>query len=110
LESPTAAEPVILVAIEHRDLAPSAPTGAKKESFAGSLRIDSAPQGARVSIDRTAAGVTPLVARDLSAGSHVVRVEANGHVPWSSAIRVVADRQTRVHTTLAPLDSALVRR
>ena len=52
---------------------------AKKESFVGSLRIDSAPQGARVFIDRTAAGVTPLVARDLSAGSHAIRVEADGY-------------------------------
>jgi len=110
LESPTAAEPVILVSSEQRDPAPSAPTRAKKESFVGSLRIDSAPQGARVFIDRTTAGVTPLVARDLSVGSHAVRVEADGHVAWSSAIRVVADRQTRVHTTLAPLDSALARR
>ena len=107
--APAAAEPVILVS-EHHDPAPSPPTDGKKETFVGSLRIDSAPQGARVFIDRTAAGVTPLVARDLSAGSHAVRVEADGHVPWSSAIRVVADRQTRVHTTLAPLDSALVRR
>jgi hypothetical protein len=63
-----------------------------------------------VFIDRKAAGVTPLVARDLSAGSHAVRVEADGHVPWSSAIRVAADRQTRVHTTLAPLDSPVARR
>jgi hypothetical protein len=110
LESPTAAEPVILVSNEHHDPAPSAPTEKKKESFVGSLRIDSAPQGARVFIDRTAAGVTPLVARDLSAGSHAVRVEADGHLPWSSAIRVIADRQTRVHTTLAALDNASVRR
>lgn len=109
LESPPAAEPVILVSNEHHNPAPSPPTQAKKESFVGSLRIDSAPQGARVFIDRTAAGVTPLVARDLSAGSHAVRVEADGHLPWSSAIRVIAGQQTRVHTTLAPLDSALVR-
>ena len=110
LESPTAAEPVILVSIEHHDQAPSAPTGAKKASLVGSLRIDSAPQGARVFIDHKTAGVTPLVARDLSAGSHTVRVEADGHVPWSSAIRVVVNRQTRVHTTLSPFNSALVRR
>jgi hypothetical protein len=105
--APAAAEPVVLVSTEHHEPAPSSPTDAKKESFVGSLRIDSAPQGARVFIDRTPAGVTPLVARDLSAGSHAVRVEADGYLPWSSAIRVVADRQTRVHTTL---DSALVRR
>jgi hypothetical protein len=81
----------------------------KKESFVGTLRIDSTPQGARVFIDRQAAGVTPLEVPDLRAGSHVVRVDADGHVPWSSAIRVIADRQTRVHTTLAPLDTAAVR-
>ena len=81
-----------------------AATSTQKESFVGSLRIDSMPQGARVFIDRQAAGVTPLAVRDLRAGSHVVRVEADGHIPWSSAIRVIADRQTRVHTTLAPLD------
>jgi len=110
MESPTDVEPVILVSIEHHDQAPSAPAEAKKASLVGSLRIDSAPQGARVFIDRKTAGVTPLVARELRPGSHTVRVEAGGHVPWSSAIRVVANRQTRVHTTLAPFDSALVRR
>ena len=82
----------------------------KKGSFVGSLRIDSTPQGARVFIDRQAAGVTPLVVSDLGAGSHAVRIEADGYLPWSSAIRVIADRQTRVNTTLALLDSALVRR
>ena len=85
-------------------------TTTQKESFVGSLRIDSAPQGARVFIDRQPAGVTPLAVRDLRAGSHVVRVEADGHIAWSAAIRVIADRQTRVHTTLAPLDTAAVRR
>ena len=81
-----------------------AATARQKESFVGSLRIDSLPQGARVFIDRQAAGVTPLVVRDLRAGSHAIRVDADGHISWSSAIRVIADRQTRVHTTLAPLD------
>lgn len=82
----------------------------KKGSFVGSLRIDSTPEGARVFIDRQAAGVTPLVVSDLGAGSHAIRIEADGYLPWTSAIRVIADRRTRVNTTLAPLDSALVRR
>jgi PEGA domain len=68
------------------------------------------PQGARVFIDRAAAGVTPVVVPDLGAGSYAVRVEAEGYLPWSSKIHVSADRQTRVHTTLAPIDSELVRR
>jgi len=82
----------------------------KKGSFVGSLRIDSTPQGARVFIDRQAAGVTPLVVSDLVAGSHAIRIEADGYLPWTSAIRVIADRRTRVNTTLALLDSASVRR
>jgi hypothetical protein len=110
LKSSPVVEPVILVSIEHHDQAPSAPTEAKLGSLVGSLRIDSAPQGARVFVDRATAGVTPLVVRDLSAGSHTVRVEAGGHLPWSSAIQVFANRQTRVHTTLSPFDSALARR
>jgi hypothetical protein len=78
--------------------------------FVGSLQIDSTPQGARVVIDGKVAGVTPLVVPDLVAGSHVLRLEAEGAKPWSSAIRVVADRQTDVRAILTPsLDSASVR-
>jgi hypothetical protein len=106
---PLAAEPAILVAPEPAPPVVEKANPTKKESFIGSLRIDSTPQGARVFIDRQMVGVTPLVARDLSAGSHAVRVEAEGHAPWSSAIRVIADRQTRVHTTLAPLDGSWLR-
>jgi hypothetical protein len=87
-----------------------AATATQKESFVGSLWIDSTPQGARVFIDRQPAGVTPLLVDDLRAGSHAVRVDADDHLSWSSAIRVIADRQTRVHTTLAPLDTGSAHR
>jgi len=88
----------------------SSPPVERTKPFVGSLQIDSRPQGARVLIDRKPAGVTPLVMTDLVAGSHVLRIEADGHTPWSSAIRVVANRQTDVSTILAPsLDSASVR-
>ena len=68
----------------------------------GALQIDSTPRGARVFIDRQPVGVTPLVLTGLVVGSRVVRLEADGHAPWSSAIRVIADRRTDVRTTLAP--------
>jgi PEGA domain len=68
----------------------------------GSLQIDSTPRGARVFVDRQSVGVTPLVLPGLVVGSHVVRLEADGHKPWSSAIRITADRQTDLRTTLAP--------
>jgi PEGA domain len=70
--------------------------------FVGALQIDSTPRGARVFIDRQPVGVTPLVLTGLVVGSRVVRLEADGHAPWSSAVRVIADRQTDVRTTLAP--------
>jgi PEGA domain len=80
--------------------APSAPKETSRGLFVGSLRIHSTPSGARVVIDGKAAGVTPLIVANLTAGSHAVRIEAEGHTPWSSAIRVIADRQTNVNTTL----------
>ena len=89
---------------------PSPPIEARKASFVGSLRVDSTPQGARVFINRQAAGVTPLVVPALGAGSHAVRVEADGYLSWSSAIRVIADRQNFIHTALTPIDSAPIPR
>lgn len=85
---------------------PPSRTPSRNGSFIGSLRIDSTPRGARVFINRAPAGVTPLVLPDLRAGSHAVRVEADGHLPWSSAIRVIADQQTNVHAPLTPLHVA----
>ena len=88
---------------------PSPPTQARSGAFVGSLRIDSTPQGAQVFINRQSAGVTPLIVPTLGAGSHAVRVEAEGYLSWSSAIRVIADRQTSIHTALTPLDASVPR-
>jgi hypothetical protein len=78
------------------------PQETKKTAFVGALQIDSTPRGAQVFVDRKAVGVTPVLVTDLSAGSHAIRVEADGHMPWSSAVRVIADRQTDVSTILSP--------
>lgn len=124
LERPPVGEPSIVVADEHRDppvIKTASPTPPKPMSrdvgrvtvpppreegtngpFVGSLQIDSTPQGARVFIDRRPVGVTPLVLTGLVVGSHAVRLEADGHTPWSSAIRVTANRKTNVITILAP--------
>jgi hypothetical protein len=45
-------------------------------------------------------GSTPLVLNNLSAGSSVVRIEAEGYESWSAAVRVVANQQTRVTARL----------
>jgi hypothetical protein len=81
--------------------APAAPSGSGQwPGYRGSLAIDSDPPGGRVSVDGRVVGATPIVLKDVPAGSHVVRVESNGYAPWSAAARVVADQQTRVIATL----------
>jgi hypothetical protein len=62
-----------------------------------------------VFIDRQEVGVTPLIMANLVAGSHAVRLEAEGHMPWSSAIRIIADRQTDVRTILVRPDESALR-
>lgn len=104
--APKPARPTPTPTLPRRDV-PSAAVPVPREPgtsarFVGALQIDSTPRGARVFIDRQPVGVTPLVLSGLVVGSRVVRLEADGHAPWSSAIRVIADRQTNVRTTLAP--------
>jgi PEGA domain len=69
-------------------------------SFVGALALSSEPQGARVSIDGEIVGVTPLVMTGVKAGSRVVRVTIDGHQPWSSAVRVVANQRNVVTARL----------
>jgi hypothetical protein len=68
--------------------------------YRGSLAITSDPAGAMVTIDGQAIGTTPLVLKDVRAGSRVVRIESSGYEKWSAATRVVADKETRVNATL----------
>jgi hypothetical protein len=64
------------------------------------LAIDSDPPGAVVSVDGRVVGSTPVLLKDVPAGSCVVRVESSGYELWSAAARVVANKETRVTATL----------
>jgi hypothetical protein len=97
---PAPSPPVIQAAARPVAAQPQAPPATA--GFVGTLQIDSTPQGAQVFIDRRPVGATPLRMTDVSAGSHVIRLEAERHVPWASAIRVVANQQTDIRTILAP--------
>lgn len=68
--------------------------------YRGALAIDSDPPGAVVSVDGRVVGSTPVLLKDVPAGSCVVRVESSGYELWSAAARVVANKQTRVTATL----------
>ena len=68
----------------------------------GALLVRSEPQGAVVSINGVVHGRTPLVIRDLGAGSRVVRLDLAGYERWSWAVGVVANRRTPVTVKLQP--------
>ena len=77
-------------------------TTTSKAVFRGMLVLNSLPSGAAVSIDGARVGATPLVVTRIAAGSRVVRVTSDGHQPWSSAVRVVANQRNVVNAVLRP--------
>ena len=77
----------------------------RSSSMLGTLRIASAPKGAKVTIDGVPRGVSPLSVARLRAGNRIVRLELDGYRRWSWAVYVSPSRQTRVNVSLVP-DSA----
>jgi hypothetical protein len=67
----------------------------------GTLIVTSTPRGARVYVNNQLAGQTPLVMRDLAAGSRALRLDLDGYARWSRGVQVVADQSTTVAAQLA---------
>jgi hypothetical protein len=92
-----------LMVVRAIDIEPaSARTAAARRGVRGSLLVKSDPQGAAVSINGVVHGRTPLMIRDLGAGSRVVRLDMPGYERWSWAVAVVANKQTPVTVKLQP--------
>ena len=94
------AEPPRVVPTAGRRRIVAAATVAPGPQFRGSLAIHSEPAGAAVTVDGQFIGNTPVVLKDVRAGSRVVRIQSFGYESWSAATRVVADKETRVSATL----------
>jgi len=77
-----------------------AAAAARIAGYRGGLQVKSDPDGARVSVDGEAVGITPLQLDNLPVGSRVVRVEAEGYQTWTTAARVVANQRARVSAVL----------
>jgi PEGA domain len=45
-------------------------------------------------------GVTPIAVPDLSAGSHVVRIELEGYERWSSSVQIVTSQKADLNVKL----------
>ena len=71
------------------------------------IAIDSNPQGARVSVNGTEAGSTPLTIQ-LPAGEHQLDLTAEGFKPWHGVIAVTANQPHSLETVhLQPADGIL---
>ena len=82
---------------------PRPPTSpARRQEFIGTLTVESEPSGAAVFIDRQSVGQTPLSVAGRRAGSHVVWIERQGYRRWTAAVRVAADKVTRISASLEP--------
>ena len=68
--------------------------------FIGTLLIESDPAGASAFINQRPVGRTPVLLKDMRAGSYVVRLEHDGYQRWSTAATVSAIRQERVRAKL----------
>lgn len=74
--------------------------GATAPQFVGTLLIESDPPGAAAFVNQRSVGDTPVLLKDLRAGSYVVRLEYEGYQRWSTAATVSAVREERVKATL----------
>jgi hypothetical protein len=86
--------------VASRTPAATAPGATRRPQFRGSLVVNSRPSGARVFVNGRSVGQTPLVLRNQPAGSRAIRVALDGYEPWSTAVQVVADTETRLRAEL----------
>ena len=68
----------------------------------GLLAVQSRPSGARVTVDGTSAGVTPLLFA-LPVGRHQVRIEGDGYQAWVTSVDVTSAERAQVNASLERL-------
>jgi serine/threonine-protein kinase len=79
--------------------APSAASAAAAR-LPGALEVESRPPGAKVYLDGTLIGNTPLSLPAVAPGEHAVRLEYDGYRLWASSIRIVPSERNRVRASL----------
>jgi hypothetical protein len=79
------------------------PTPALTAPPAALLLVTSTPAGARVTVDGSAVGVTPLAPLAVSAGEHTVRIEAAGYQVDEERVTVPAGGTYSLDRALRPL-------
>jgi serine/threonine protein kinase len=99
----------LTIALEPLPVAPASPAAPSRDgpatsrggsAFAGVLVVDSRPAGAKVFLDGTLVGTTPVSLPTVRAGEHAVRLERDGYRRWSSSVRVVSSERNRITASL----------
>ena len=94
----TAVRPSQSLTFELTRARPAPPAPLERER--GPLVVESRPAGARVFVDGTLIGKTPLTLGDVAAGDHAVSLDLDGYRRWSSSVRIVAGEPNRVTASL----------
>jgi hypothetical protein len=96
---PAATTPVIPAGtpapVAETTIVPTTPAGVPG---LGTLSVETRPSGAQVFIDDVARGTTPATIRDLTAGSHTIRLEMQGYQTMTIPV-IVPDRETSTLST-----------
>lgn len=73
---------------------------------AGSLAVNSTPPGARVLLDQTYAGLSPVLLLNISTGNHTIGLEKDGYVTAARQVSLTAGQTTPVDVVLDPVPAA----
>ncbi len=74
----------------------------------GEIDISSSPSGGTVYIDGTSVGTTPYAAKELTVGSHVVKVTKDGYTDWSKIVKVTEGDTTTVDAELSAVATTVI--
>jgi hypothetical protein len=75
---------------------------ARLQALYGSLRIQSFPSGADISLDGQDQGTTPLVISGLDAGAHTLIADKSGYRPYEREVTVIPGREISLYLRLSP--------
>jgi hypothetical protein len=71
-------------------------------ALTGSLFINSTPPGVPLTLDGSAAGISPVTLPNITMGSHILNVSKEGFVSQSIPVTITADQVTTVNVVLPP--------
>ena len=91
------------------ELTPNEGETATPAGETGGFVVSSEPAGARVLVDGTERGRTPVTVSDLSVGAHTLRIEADGRAPHEQTVQVAAGEPQTIPTVTLGSSNVTVR-